>query len=238
MKISSIDSSKKNQDDKINFKKQFLQELHDLAVDSTSHGFPRIFKSAWRKEWLITILWSVLFLASFIYCVYSIVVCFETFLMYGVTATISRVQNLPATFPAITICNINAFNEAYVTEYIFNKTELAKCFYTTNGTVFEKCMNTLYPNKAFYTFNDNIKRIVANDKELTETDHYWYGYDLHTDMLISCNYNGVSCNSSDFVQYWDNVYGNCYTFNKGDKPLVTSSPGDNYGLQLELIVSK
>ena len=219
-------------------KTEIKRELYDLSVESTSHGIPRIIKSAFRKEWLITAMWSAVFTGCFIYCVYTLVQVFNTYYSYGVTSTISKIENLPAPFPAVTICNINPFNEAYAGDYILNKSTKAGCFDYSDSTRFVACMNINDPYLAFATFNDEIKRIVANDKTLTDYDHFWYGYDLQTDMTISCQYNGIPCNvSNNFVQYWDNRYGNCYTFNK-DGALKTSSTGDDHGLEMELVCCK
>lgn len=216
-------------------KTEIIQELYDLSVESTSHGIPRIIKSAFRKEWTITAMWSIVFTGCFVYCIYTLVLVFNTYYSYGVTSTISKFENLPATFPAVTICNINPFNEAYAGDYILNKSSTAKCFDYSNSSNFVACMNITDPYLAFGTFNDQIKRIVANDKTLTAYDHFWYGYDLQTDMTISCQYNGIPCNvSNNFIQYWDNQYGNCYTFNT-DGALKTSSTGDGHGLEMELV---
>jgi hypothetical protein len=218
-------------------KTEIIQELYDLSVESTSHGIPRIIKSAFRKEWTITGMWSVVFSGCFIYCVYTLVQVFNTYYSYGVTSTISKKQDLPTTFPAVTICNINPFNEAYAGDYILNKSSTAKCFDYTNSSNFVDCMNITDPYLAFGAFNDQIKRIVANDKSLTAYDYYWYGYDLQTDMTISCQYNGIPCNvSNNFIQFWDNRYGNCYTFN-ADSAQKTSSTGGDHGLVMELVCS-
>ena len=169
-------------------KTEIIQELYDLSVESTSHGIPRIIKSAFRKEWIITGMWSVVFTGCFIYCIYTLVLVFNTYYSYGVTSTISKFESLPTTFPAVTICNINPFNEAYAGDYILNKSSTAKCFDQKNGSNFVACMNIADPYNAFQTFIDQIKRIVANDKTLTSNDTYWYGYDLQTDMTVSCTF--------------------------------------------------
>ena len=222
----------------LTFKKEFFKELYELGVDSTTHGVPRILKCFKRREWFISMIWSLIFITALAYCCITITKCVRSYYQFNVSSTISKIHNLPAPFPAVTICNINPFNEAYASDYIYNKTSLAKCFDTTNSSQFQACMNTSNPNIAFELFNDQIKHIVANDQSLTAWDHYWYGYDLQTDMTISCEYNGIQCNASnDFVQYWDNQYGNCYTFNKNEG-LLSSSIGDRDGLKMELVVSK
>lgn len=62
--------------------------------------------------------------------------------------------------------------------------------------------------------------------------------------MVSCSYNGITCHAHDFTLYWDNNYGNCYTFNYGTYNATTSSykktsaHGSESGLKLELSVSK
>ena len=76
-------------------------------------------------------------------------------------------------------------------------------------------MNMHSTNKAFDKFYDKLKRIVANDKTFTFDDHFWYGFDLQSDMSILCEYSGIQYNASNnFVKYWNNHCGNCHTFNK------------------------
>lgn len=63
------------------------------------------------------------------------------------------------------------------------------------------------------------------------------GYTLD-DMLISCYFNGISCDSSDFYQIYTFEYGNCYIFNhnygNGTSLSKVSKSGPRSGLQLEL----
>ena len=62
------------------------------------------------------------------------------------------------------------------------------------------------------------------------------GYTLD-DMLISCYFNGIQCNTSNFNWFYSYSYGNCYTFNNpnvSSNILKTSKSGPNNGLQLEL----
>lgn len=33
-------------------------------------------------------------------------------------------------------------------------------------------------------------------------------------MVLSCSFNGIDCQRSDFFWTWSYQYGNCYTFNK------------------------
>ena len=63
------------------------------------------------------------------------------------------------------------------------------------------------------------------------------GWSLDT-MLISCTYNGVTCNSSDFFWWYSFEYGNCYTFNYKNSTVSaiaqTSKTGPENGLTMEI----
>ena len=62
------------------------------------------------------------------------------------------------------------------------------------------------------------------------------GFTMDT-MLISCYFNGIKCNSSDFVHSQSYEYGNCYSFNSDLKSVrYTSKYGPTSGLNLELFV--
>ena len=84
-------------------KKQILMtEIKSTIYESTFHGLPRFFISINKKHWLVSIMWIILFLASFSYCTYTIVTCFLEYLSYTVVVDISKIQKLPAPFPAVT----------------------------------------------------------------------------------------------------------------------------------------
>ena len=193
------------------------------------------------KYLYLTIIWILCFLTSFSYCLSIIIQSFISYYNFSVMLQMSQVQDLPAPFPAVTICNLNPFNEMYATDYIVNNTKEGKCFLEDNGEKFSNCLNNNGTNEIFDKFLDRLKRTVANDKSLTWLEHFWYGYDLGNDMLVSCEYNQASCDATNFMNYWDNIYGNCYTFNSANSSslsLKSSITGNKYGLKMELLVSK
>ena len=203
-----------------------------------------------KKNWPLCSLWAIATIASIAYCTVTIVSSVNQYYNWGVTITMSRVNDLPATFPAVTICNVNPFNEARneFLKYVETKMNLSDCFTNSNITGFVDCFNKKYAyqvsfNNAFDIFLDKLKRIVA-DEYLTDEYRASLGYYLDQDMLISCKFNGDYCSEADgsFYRFWNNQYGNCYSFNYGQQPsssfLQTSATGDQSGLHLELVVSK
>ena len=188
-----------------------------------------------------TIMWVFFGLAASAYLIYLMTTSLIEFFRYEITVKIDTHQDFPATFPAVTICNANTFNEQYANSYIRNVSSQANCFDLTNGDDFAACYNSTDISSAFDDFRQRIKRIVGNDETQTENNYSSLGYDLATDMLVSCTYNGQKCNANNFKQYWDYYYGNCYTFNydfsTSDGFLKTSASGSKNGLKLQLVVS-
>ena len=78
----------------------------------------------------------------------------------------------------------------------------------------------------------------ANVGGLPQSDKSLLGHSL-ADILLSCRFNGIECNSSDFYPFFDRQMGNCYAFNAGKNSLgktankvLAMRAGSDYGLQL------
>ena len=124
----------------------------------------------------------------------------------------------------------------HATRYL--KKDTVKCFLSNNEFEFEKCTGSNNIDNAFESLIDKILRELANNKTISYYDKYHnYGYKLETEMLISCQFNGKTCNDSHFLPFWDHKYGMCYTFNNNGS-WVTSLTGSKYGLKLELLLSE
>lgn len=164
-----------------------------------------------------------------------------------------RINDLPAIFPAITICNINPYYERSrkVVRYLSNKLNGGECFNLTNGEQFKSCFMKAFPHldslsNAFDTFIDRLNRLVAADKNLTLPDANvtlaGIGFDIVNDMIVTCQYNEANCteilNNSTMLIFRDNDRGNCYTLNSMEPLLKTSATGERYGLHLEIVVRK
>lgn len=232
-KIDEVDKSKSS------LLKALKVQFVNWCLDSTSHGIPHIAKS---NNIAMRIIWTIFVLTSFSYCTFTIVQSFIEYYKYNVVLKISRIDDSPAVFPAITFCNLNPFNEYYATDYIINNTQDGACFLYDDGNSFNQCINSSdSSNMNFVNFIDKLKRHIANDKTLTDFEHYYYGFDLRIDMLVSCMHNQALCYADNFTKYWDNQYGNCYSFNLGNNatpPIMSSVTGETNGLKMELSVSE
>ncbi|XP_042336609.1 amiloride-sensitive sodium channel subunit gamma [Sceloporus undulatus] len=60
------------------------------------------------------------------------------------------------------------------------------------------------------------------------------------ELILSCSFDGVSCDSRNFTSFHHPLYGNCYTFNSGQngEVLNTSTGGSENGLQVILYIDE
>jgi hypothetical protein len=212
--------------------KKFEKTILNFLEYSTIGGLSELGK---RKDLFLRIYWMIV---VFICASYALVTFIETeklFFNNDVNLAFEKYQDLPNKFPAITICNSNPFYEQYAFSYLEDKFN----FYHDYGSY------NYLPEKQQLHFSNllidlisrinQLKRTLIND--LNETELSSMGYDLDSALLISCQYNGNLCSekNGDFKRFWNNIYGNCYTFNGGNNSFLT---GDQNGLHLEMIVSK
>ena len=218
--------------------------LTEWANATTAHGINNIIRSNHK---FIKVIWILFFLASASYCIYTIIESLTLYFQYETTISISELHESPTQYPSVTICNKSPFytNSRYnetVPTVLLLKNILAKYNFTLNFTQggFSSTNNPLALYSNFYKI---LMRISANEFKLSSiTDKYNLGYKLSDHMLLSCFFNGKSCNTSDFALTWNDLYGNCYTFNNGfdfygnTKSIeYTSVPGPEFGLKLEIL---
>ena len=73
-------------------------------------------------------------------------------------------------------------------------------------------------NMAF-KIGENSYRTLPYHNNLTDSEIKGLSFDI-SEMLISCEFNTVSCGVEDFVEIWNYHYGRCYQFNV--KKTITS----------------
>ncbi|XP_077863988.1 uncharacterized protein LOC144349047 [Saccoglossus kowalevskii] len=84
-------------------------------------------------------------------------------------------------------------------------------------------------------FSDLKHVLHLNQGEIRELGHQG------EDLILQCTYDQRECGISDFHQFQDDVYGNCYTFNHGldQNALKTASnTGSEFGLKLTLFTEQ
>ena len=165
---------------------------------------------------------------------YTVIESFIDYFSYGVVTTSRTMFEIPTLFPKVTICNVNPFT----TEYAYNFLKELD----TSNSFFDKILtfeeSTALLSTLYYKAMNKV-----NDKSISDQTRKNLSHTLK-DMMISCMFNGVACNSSDFVWKFDPIYGNCFVFNSGidvngqsTSLRETNVAGQYYGLQLEMYVN-
>ena len=93
-----------NQNPNLKLKETFKLKFIELAGSSTAHGYPNIFRT---KYWSVRLMWLVFFLVSTGFCGFMIYRSLNDYLSYNVVTEVRRYPQIPATFPVVTICNLN-----------------------------------------------------------------------------------------------------------------------------------
>jgi hypothetical protein len=122
--------------------------------------------------------------------------------------------------------------------------------YTTTRTIYET--PTLFPKVTFCNINPFTTEYAYNlyrngiyyGNDLSNEEKQKLAHDLD-DILIECWFNKNSpCTASDFTWSYDEVYGNCYTFNSGFDSngsrvdlKESNMAGPYFGLHLTLYVN-
>ena len=201
-------------------KKEFIE----WTKNSTAHGITNIFKD--EKPKFIRLMWLFLFVASSIYCCYSIIISLINFLDYDVLINIDIEKDILAEYPVVSICNLNQYSNNQFDNYI------------------QKILNdnnlTISQNKSLTEQIDLMNLMVKSNIMLNVPDQMKKNLSLSLDkMIISCLFAAQSCSFNDFEWFYSNEYGNCYRFNyaSSNKRVQTRS-GKYYGLRLELYVGE
>ena len=130
-----------------------------------------------------------------------------SYLNFGVTTLTRNIYETPATFPKITVCNINQFTTKSSFDY------LEQVYASLNGSL-------NFKDESISRFqreqNANMVRNIFNGLAInfTDTDKKRLAHDFE-DVLINCQFNYQKCGVEDFLWSYDLNYGNCYSFNSG-----------------------
>jgi hypothetical protein len=192
----SIKEKKEEDTFEINIKK--------WAQESTIHSVPHIFRS---RNKIHKIFWVCCLFGFFIYCFYQIVTNMIIFSKHNTLQSMNVINKCSIDFPAVDICNLNSINYEYTLWLLTD--ELQK--------EFEDKLNNCPTNSTTsgcLKVNNEIAKSFNFAADLLFNIGVHSGFDLKQ-MLISCTFNGKSCDREDFYYYYNYDFGSCYRFNGG-----------------------
>ncbi len=174
------------------------------------------------------------------YSIVNIGLGIQTFAENNVYITTILIQEIPTTFPAVTICNTKLTNKTSAKTYIDN-------LLYVNGTPI-LTLSSSYGDTYYFSVSQSyyVLSSISTDKNLSTESKKALGYQL-SDMILSCQlscFNWEPCTADDFTLFSHPTYGNCYTFNlKSESNISTvykkvSVPGPDYGLSMNLFLGK
>jgi len=85
-------------------KTEIKKIINEYVSQSSIHGISNVFKA---KRFFFMVLWTIVTLASTIYCIFLITKSISSYMEYEVISRIDDWYKSPLDFPAVTFCNLN-----------------------------------------------------------------------------------------------------------------------------------
>ena len=136
----------------------------------------------------------VVFIAvSYALTSYTIIELVLSYLDYGVTTTVRTIFETPATFPKVTICNVNQFTTSYAYDLV-HSVSLEYGFDVFDNMLLKNSTRYNKGLQASSLSNALLRRI----KSLSDADKKRLSHQLHDSLLI-CSFNYQQCTADDFA---------------------------------------
>ena len=206
---------------------------------TTVHGVVHIFKG---KSRLRRILWFFIFTIAAIGCF-----CILSYYIYywatdPTATTISvKLNTNGQSFPAVTICNLNAVRTSYHDDK--NVVDILNMLAKPNTRFLTDGLFSMFN----LTCDDLLNRINDKDTNINITGALFDGRQNREDFILYCEFSGGDSDSDGIVQCEDDFIpvltpsGICYTFNSAfnrQSDRYVKRAGSNYGLKLIVNVSQ
>lgn len=175
------------------------QNIIEFAGSLSIHGIPNLVRSTGRVS---RICWTIVTLISLAVSGYYMMSGITNFLAYDVTTKIRFIDEQPANFPSVTICNVNPFTTKYSLEWL--NLSLINSGLVLNGTSPLSAENLVYQglDNAWYSAISS-----AMSPETIDSVKKQLGFTIDQ-FILDCNFNNMKCNLTDFAWYYDFYRGN------------------------------
>ncbi|CAF0818529.1 unnamed protein product [Brachionus calyciflorus] len=211
-----------------------------LSLNTTAHGIGNILRS---KSIVLKICWILFLIISIGYCTYQVT---TTILQYSRNEVITSqkiVYESPTKFPAVSFCNINSYNGTHVNNLFDENGQLLKNFTDFKQLEIylkEKLKQTQQMSMGYF-YEETLENTQNKSENITFQDLNslnsieYIPKSILKDSLKICKFEGKNCSINDFSYHFDTVYGNCYTFNRGNLNSIKdiAIPGVDDGLSVE-----
>lgn len=214
--------------------------LRETSLQGMKFVAPR--PGPWSNwKWQVhKIIWLSIFLASLGSVLYFTVKAFDLYLAYETSTQVDVKIYGSVVFPAVTICNFNAwFYTRFAPEADdpTKKTSRLLCALAD----FDQNMNPAdcFADASFSDLELSDPRSVREIYEQLGQQPEQLFLDLQPPAWEStCQWGASRCNASNFTRSLSE-YGNCYTFNADrNNVLVSSTPGRGAGLRVTLNINQ
>ncbi|CAF1062449.1 unnamed protein product [Brachionus calyciflorus] len=163
--------------------------FHDWILDSTSHGFPKIFKS---NRTVLKVLWVKGLCVSLGFCAFLVYRAITDYVSFEVTTSIRQIDKIPIQFPAISICNSETFVTKKAIEFantILSYNNITDMF---NSSFFSENFKQKYQTAFNIIIVNYYLRLNALNYDRTKEERRSFGFELK-DFMLSCFVGSQSC---------------------------------------------
>ena len=192
--------------------------VKEFCLNTSAHGFAGIARS---RNLFSCLFWTIPTLGFLSVMIFFIVKAIMNYREYPTQTSVDIVNQWPLAFPAVTICNYSPLRYDTFKEPFLNYTNATEISDET----------AMYIDQ--FIFNSALENNYSNI----------YFFPL-TSLLISCSYNDLPCNSTNFATFSVRDYGACHTFNARLKSIPNGGiryNSDNGGtgiLKLEMYIHR
>ncbi|XP_060066461.1 uncharacterized protein LOC132546759 [Ylistrum balloti] len=203
----------------VNKKSPLDVALTDFSDSTTLHGLRYIAMS--DAFILRRLVWFLLVLVCSGVMTFQIVDRIMYYYENPVNVNVRVNYNQSLYFPAVTLCNQNAFRATAATK---------RDWYRLIESVYKKSL---------YSFNVSELE-TYNVSQVAISDLFWFTGHQKSNLIVKCSWGDIPCGPENFTAVLTD-HGLCYSFNYDTDPssvLVTSSSGSDAGLRLLLNVEQ
>jgi hypothetical protein len=200
------EESSESSDNSISLKasKLFLikRKIIEWSMISTSHGYSRIFQI---NNKYLKIMWAFFFIISSGSCGYFVFQNIIDYFKFEVITKIRVVNEASFKFPAISICNQNPFLSRRGNQFLLDHFREM----LNNSEIFDYSDLRMHLSEHEISYELDTLRQKPLDPNFSSELRKMLGYELE-EILLSCYFDSMECNSSDFQSDYHPVYGQCY----------------------------